>query len=263
MSFETSKSGVVICEAENSQGKSEARASVDINDLDSDFIVSSNNEQPISIGDDVSVVCSVAAYKYATDLKWFKDGSEVQPSPGMYDFAMKTTQPLIVFLLKNTACISFKGVEILSHDTQYSYRKELRWKSINATASGTYVCKANVIKDDSEETKTWELNMELPKLPKIEESNFENGKTMEHLLGEPLKLSCLFSGIPKPRIVWYKDDDEITTVGNDSRITLNDYNSELYIKYTKPEDEGNYKCVAVNRIGSVEREATLKITSNY
>lgn len=153
------------------------------------------------------------------------------------------------------------GIQIIPHDTQYSHRKELRWKSITEAASGTYVCKANVIKDDTEEAKNLELVIVQPKKPEIEDSNFENGKTLEHLLGEPLQLRCSFTGIPKPQTSWYKNDDEITVDKNDSRIWLNDDNTVLNIKFTKPEDQGKYKCLAENRIGLVARETTLKITS--
>lgn len=95
MSFTPDSTGVVICEATNSQGKSEARASVNVNDLNDELIIWCDNELPISAGDDVSVVCGAAAHKYATDLKWIKDGVEVQNSDGMYDIAMRIEQFLI------------------------------------------------------------------------------------------------------------------------------------------------------------------------
>lgn len=75
----------MICKANNSQGQSEARASVIVNDLNDELIVWSQNELPISAGDDVSIMCGAAAYKYATDLKWLRDGVEVISSDSMYN----------------------------------------------------------------------------------------------------------------------------------------------------------------------------------
>lgn len=84
ISFTPKGTGVVICQAKNSQGQSEARASLIVNDLDDELIVWSDNELPISAGDSVSIMCGAAAHKYATDLKWLKDGVEVISSDSMY-----------------------------------------------------------------------------------------------------------------------------------------------------------------------------------
>lgn len=82
----------MICQADNTNGeknieprKSEARASVSVNDLDDELLVWSHNESPISVGDDVSIICGAAAHKYATDLKWLKDGVELSSSDSMYN----------------------------------------------------------------------------------------------------------------------------------------------------------------------------------
>lgn len=84
MSFEPDSTGVVICEAMNSQGSGEVRANVIVNDLNGELIIWSDNELPMSAGDAVSVVCGASAHKYATDLKWFKDNDEVLSSDGEF-----------------------------------------------------------------------------------------------------------------------------------------------------------------------------------
>lgn len=152
-------------------------------------------------------------------------------------------------------------LQVITHDTEYSHRKEIRWSSIGSVASGKYVCRANVIKDDSIDSREWDLEIVEPKRPDVIESNID-GKSMKHLLGEPLQLRCEFSGIPRPNIKWYKDGNEIINEGNNSRMSLNDDNTLLDIHYIKAEDEGRYKCVGSNRIGTVSRQTELKITSN-
>lgn len=156
---------------------------------------------------------------------------------------------------------SFTDIEVISHDTDYSHRKEIRWSSIGGASSGKYVCRANVIKDDTPEFRSWTLEVVEPKRPEVVESNID-GNSMKHLLGEPLQLQCKFSGIPRPQITWYKDGNEISNEGNDSRISLSDDNTLLDIHYIKAEDEGRYKCIAANRIGTTSRQTELKITSN-
>lgn len=156
-------------------------------------------------------------------------------------------------------------IEVRSYDTGYSHRKEIHWKSITSAAAGKYVCRANVVKDDSVDEKTWQVEIVEPKRPEVIDSNIENGKTMKNSLGEPLQMRCKFSGIPRPEIKWYKDGNEITedslAESNDSRIALRESDTVLDIHFIRAEDEGRYKCLAANRIGTISREAVLKITS--
>lgn len=152
-------------------------------------------------------------------------------------------------------------MQVIPHDTQYSHRKEIRWKSIGSAAAGKYVCRANVIKDDSPDFKSWELAIVEPSRPNLIESNIDNGKVLKNLLGEPLRLRCKFSGIPHPKISWYKDGSEIIPESNKSRIITVEDNTVLDFDFLREEDEGRYKCFAKNRLGSISREATLKISS--
>lgn len=165
-------------------------------------------------------------------------------------------------LLMSKSSIS-SGIQVIPHDTKFSHRKEIRWSSITSAATGKYVCRANVIKDDSPDLKSWELEIVEPSKPIVVESNIENGKVLRNLLGEPLKLKCKFAGIPHPKISWYKDGVEIIPESNESRIITLEDNTVLDLLFIKAEDEGRYKCHAKNRLGSTSREATLKISSKF
>lgn len=83
---------------------------------------------------------------------------------------------------------------------------------------------------------------------------------MKLSLGEPYRMFCNIVGLPEPEINWYKNG---VLIENDTRISLSSDKQMLDIKYLKIEDDGEFKCVGVNRLGSVERLANLKITSNY
>lgn len=164
------------------------------------------------------------------------------------------------YFFKNTL-IFVADVTVTSHDTPYSHRKELHWDNVENTQRGEYVCRANVIKDDKFEEKSWILDISAPKKPEIEETTII-GHTLKHSLGEPLELKCKFIGLPRPTVVWFKDDVEITNDENDTRITLRDNNTVIDIRYIKMEDQGKYKCQGSNRLGTDTRETLLKITSN-
>lgn len=150
---------------------------------------------------------------------------------------------------------------MIPHDTQFSHRKEIRWNSISSEAEGKYVCRANVIKDDSPDFESWELQIVEPSKPHLIDSNIENGKVLRTVLGERLKLRCNFSGIPHPKISWYKDGVKIVAESNDSRLLTLQDDTVLDFYFIKGEDEGRFKCVAKNRLGSAARETTLKISS--
>lgn len=44
-----------------------------------------------------------------------------------------------------------------------------------------------------------------------------------------------------------------------NRVILKEEGSRLILKFTIPEDEGSYRCVAINFQGNVEKSITLKI----
>lgn len=144
---------------------------------------------------------------------------------------------------------------ITNNNTQYSYKKTLHWKSIPKEANGVYSCQANVIKNDSQEKVSWTLDLAEPTKAQIVDSNIK-GKEKEHKLGEPLQMICTASGVPRPTIYWFKDNKKIST---NKKILLHNDNTVLDIKYVTIEDEGNYKCVVSNRLGTEVRETNLKI----
>lgn len=163
----------------------------------------------------------------------------------------------------NSTFAQISGVQVIPHDTSFSHRKEIRWNSISSEAAGKYVCRANIIKDDSPDFRQWELEIVQPSKPELIDSNIENGKVWRTVLGEPLKFRCNFSGIPHPKITWYHDGVKIVPTSNDSRILTLENDTVLDIYYTREEDEGRFKCVAKNRLGSASREITLKISSKF
>lgn len=116
MGFTPESTGVVICEASNTQGSNVVRANIIVNDLNDELIVWCDNVLPISAGDDISVTCGASAHKYATDLRWFKDDVEIQNSDSEYRLILSyiLSQPnnskLISFILQ-----MFKSLHITRH----------------------------------------------------------------------------------------------------------------------------------------------------
>ncbi len=73
------------------------------------------------------------------------------------------------------------------------------------------------------------------------------------------KLEAEILAVPKPKVFWYKNGDEIV---NDERVQSHDAKGGVYqlsIKNSRKDDTGNYKCLAVNEIGKAECSAQLVI----
>ena len=87
--FVPESTGIVICKAKNTEGKGSTTAKVIINDLNEELSVWSDNVLPISVGDDVSVVCGASDHKYSQQLMWYKDNIPVVNSSSTYTLKMK------------------------------------------------------------------------------------------------------------------------------------------------------------------------------
>lgn len=164
--------------------------------------------------------------------------------------------------LLNPQHSSISDVTVTVHDTPYSHRKEIHWDTVQKSASGGYVCRANIISDDTIDERHWDLNVLDPSKPVIEETTIVRG-TEKHSLGEPFQLMCKFGGLPRPDIHWYKDDIEIIPDTNDTHVSIEENKSLLNIHYVKMEDQAIYRCQGSNRYGNDYRETTLKITGIF
>lgn len=82
LEFRPNQTGIVECMAINEMGFGQAKANLILNDMDEDLSIWSENELPISIGDDVSVWCGASAHKYANELNWYKNDVLIQSGNG-------------------------------------------------------------------------------------------------------------------------------------------------------------------------------------
>jgi len=76
--------------------------------------------------------------------------------------------------------------------------------------------------------------------------------------GEQLNLNCTVRGDPEPTITWYKNDEPLSS-SSILDLKYRNGNASLTINEIYPEDEGLYKCKAVNSLGSVESTCNLKV----
>lgn len=98
-------------------------------------------------------------------------------------------------------------------------------------------------------------------MPAIDFTNLND--TAKVSLGEPIQFHCLFAGIPRPTIQWYKDNELLELDPNDIRLSFHENKTLLKIKWVKSDDEGTFKCEASSRLGTTSLETKLHITSEF
>lgn len=83
-------------------------------------------------------------------------------------------------------------------------------------------------------------------------------KQVETTEGEEIVLVCEYSGKPAPTPEWTKDG---LTVKSDGRIRIKttDTSATITIKETTLDDEGVYKCVVTNELGSATTSAEVLV----
>ncbi|KYM95732.1 Myosin light chain kinase, smooth muscle, partial [Cyphomyrmex costatus] len=78
--------------------------------------------------------------------------------------------------------------------------------------------------------------------------------------GDVALFECVFSGNPKPDVVWYKNDKLIMNTNNVKiRIFDKENRTTLTIKQTTKGDDATYVCKATNEIGMIVTKAKLHI----
>lgn len=114
---------------------------------------------------------------------------------------------------------------------------------------GTYLCIVETSLDRIEQE--WTIQV----VNSAVITQFESSKIS--LVGSTTELPCVATGIPKPRVRWYYNDQIIED--NDLMTTKTD--GTLMIKSTTPDLTGQYRCEAINPSGTDEKTSQLAVAS--
>lgn len=76
-------------------------------------------------------------------------------------------------------------------------------------------------------------------------------------LADPLILTCLAEGTPTPEILWFRDEELVQP--SVSHLAVTNDGTELRIASIRPEDVGDYKCVARNGQGLDQHTTKLVV----
>lgn len=81
--------------------------------------------------------------------------------------------------------------------------------------------------------------------------------------GDSVRLECHVEGKPDPQIVWQKDGRQLNETSEDFTTNYDGERATLTIKRVYPEDEGEYVCIATNRIGERKSAACIIVDGEF
>jgi len=80
-------------------------------------------------------------------------------------------------------------------------------------------------------------------------------------VGDSVKLNCSASGLPLPKVKWFKDGSLISSAAQEDNDLIK---SELVILRFKPSDAGIYTCLFENdKNGTAEANTSLSMSTVY
>ncbi|CAF5082554.1 unnamed protein product, partial [Rotaria sp. Silwood1] len=93
--------------------------------------------------------------------------------------------------------------------------------------------------------------------PKVEAPILENNQSC--VFGQDTQISWKFSGIGKPRVTWFFNDQPLPTNDRLRVMETDDGTSILTIRQAELGDQGVYTARATNAFGEVEAKTTLSV----
>ncbi|PKU32495.1 hypothetical protein llap_17201 [Limosa lapponica baueri] len=166
---------------------------------------------------------------------------------------VQTTLPCETTGIPRPAISWKKNGQLLSVDQNQNTYRLLSSGSlviISPTVDDTAVYECSVSNDAGEDQRAVELTVQVP--PKIHSTEAQYTVTED----SQAVLSCVAEGIPTPTINWKKDDTLLTEIVGKYRAVPE---GDLILDNVVNEDAGDYKCVATNDAGVVERSLTLTL----
>ncbi|KYN07332.1 Vascular endothelial growth factor receptor 1 [Cyphomyrmex costatus] len=203
-------------------------------------------KEPVAKGDDVELVCAASIYNYTNELTWTVLINQT------------TEEPLV----------ETERLHIVQHETPFTYRSTLKLYHVQELDAQNYFCTGKIVNALSYETldtlsdyANYKLIIHDPVPPYFTKTNMNETKikTIDVIVEghKTVILQCFVEGMPKPKVVWYKDN--VLLKENEQYLFKYNY-QELNIKYLKQHDSGKYSCQAISRLGTNEtyQQITVK-----
>ncbi|XP_049548716.1 vascular endothelial growth factor receptor 1-like [Anopheles darlingi] len=210
--------GIVYCKANNSEGNTMIQSYLLIENI-SEFMMLEVVEPKgtITVGDDVSFVCSVFVFVDTVEMSFEQNGT------------------------------NFQGI-VIQNDSKM-HKTQLTLFNVGLNHTGDIFCNVTTTTSDDYNNKGPNdarfVHMEViePIAPYLSSGDINQTLIVDAL--KPIILECDVSGTPEPKINWFKEGEPF--VQNKSNSTL----TSLRIEYAIPTNSGLYECIAANKKGNI------------
>uniref|UniRef100_A0A8D8XJS7 Twitchin n=1 Tax=Cacopsylla melanoneura TaxID=428564 RepID=A0A8D8XJS7_9HEMI len=202
-------------------------------------------------GQSVKFTCRVIAIATPT-LTWFHNNQELKQS---VKFMKRYAGDDYTFVI-NRAKIDDRGEYIIRAENHYGYREEVVFLNVQPIPKTipAYVPEVQQVRRrEPLQVTYWQETTESA-------PNFTfllRPRVMQ--VRQTCKLLCCLSGKPPPTVKWYKGNRELSK--RDYAMSYSDGVVSMEIIDCKPEDSGEYKCVAINKHGTDETNCVVIVES--
>nr|XP_018899969.1 PREDICTED: fasciclin-2-like [Bemisia tabaci] len=145
------------------------------------------------------------------------------------------------------------GVAIQSGDRYVIETDGLTIKNVQESDDGSYICRAVVIQTGEFAERVIKVEVQSP--PVIDDSMISEIKVTE---GESASIACKAYAKPPPSYSWIKESTKQNLGVGSERFMVNEHTGILTINHALKDDDGEFRCVANNPAGSVEK--AVKVT---
>ncbi|KAM4722858.1 hemicentin-1 [Rhinophrynus dorsalis] len=147
-----------------------------------------------------------------------------------------------------------EGVPLINEDgfTTLNSGRSLHLENSQVSNSGLYVCLA--VNVAGQYDRKYDLKVYVPPSFPGDFKKYENVSVVER---NPVTLTCEVSGIPPPKVTWYKDGHPIITQSRSPQIMSGGI--VLRFPHAALSDAGSYSCVVSNAAGEGRKDFDLNV----
>ncbi|KRT85113.1 Immunoglobulin, partial [Oryctes borbonicus] len=165
---------------------------------------------------------------------------------------------VIVWLFNSGLLDDEKDVTLQTSKTQFSVNSSVIIHKMGNEHAGMYTCYTETIPEHKTIFSGTTIAVVAPQKPRITVTNMDTPH--EKIYPNTNNFTCFYEAVPRASIKWYKDDLEI--FADNARLKFENMKQVLlFIKPNYTTDEGRYTCRVKNRLGSVNKTATLRFAN--